>query len=329
MAKQRKTSKVQGNRDLLRIASFILFDAAVFHEALSATHKHVESLRRRTKPLQSFLDTEWQKILAINYEPVFRLSRDILISFPSSQETEWMLGRVCDSALSAASSGVLLRHDFMGRVYHKLLLRTTGHYYATYYTSVPAATLLANLAVKSPHPTWKLDQFDDLAGFRVIDPACGSGTLLSATYMALKDAYILSRPEPLDLAGLHRALVTDVLHGWDVLDFAAHLTLTTLSLHSNRVSVREANVYTLPAGETGGAVRLGSLDRLIPQQELLGHGFTRSSVKKGLSGGREQEVPVEPYDLVIMNPPFRNLSTTLRHSLREFSEQRPCTAPRA
>jgi hypothetical protein len=304
MAKQKKSSKAQGTRDLLRIASFILFDAAVFHEALSSSHATIQSLRRRSKPLQTFLDSEWQKILAINYEPVFRLACDILTSFPGSQETEWVLERVCDSALSAASSGVLLRHDFMGRVYHKLLLRTTGHYYATYYTSVPAATLLANIAVRSPHPSWNLQGLDEISAFRVIDPACGSGTLLSASYMALKDAYILARPQPPDLDALHKALVTDVLHGWDVLDFAAHLTLTTLSLHSNRVLVREANVYTLPAGQSGGVVRLGSLDRLVPQLQLIGHGFTQSTVKKGLGGGREQEVPVEPYDLVIMNPPF-------------------------
>jgi len=295
---------METNRDLLRIATFILFDATVFHEALSGADSRLHSLRDASAPVQSFLDEEWGKILEIDYAPVFSLARDVLRAFPSSPETEAMLRSVMRTAIGAMSSGVLMRHDFMGRVYHRLLLRTTGHFYATYYTSVPAAWLLANLTVKTPHPTWKLGGLKGIGGFRVIDPACGSGTLLSAAYMALKDVHILARPSRLDLGRLHRVLVEKVLQGWDILDYATHLTLTTLALHSNQATVRDSNVYTLPAGVDADGVHLGSLDYLHPQQQMVGRGFTAPVVQRSLEGEREREISPAPHDLVLMNPPF-------------------------
>ena len=296
------------DKDLLRISSFVLFDAAVYHEVLAGSPLRITSLRKATDPIQRFLDTEWAKVLAINYEPVFGLAREVLNAFPSSPDTETILHKIAETAIGVVSSGVLLRHDFMGRVYHKLLLRTTRHYYATYYTSIPAAWLLANLAVKTPHNRWDFTSVERIREFRLIDPACGSGTLLSAAYMAIKDQYVMARPPALDLDEFHRALVEDVIHGWDVLDYASHLTLTTLSLHSNRTRIKDSNILTLPAGVDQTGVHLGSLDVLSHGRAIVGRGFTTPAMRKGMEGGRERHVEPDKelakYDLVIMNPPF-------------------------
>jgi len=301
----RRQTTTEISRDLLRVAAFILFDATVFHEVLAGAHGQITSLRRATTPLQSFLDDQWRTILDIDYAPVFTLARDVVQAFPSSPNTEAMLQRIVRTALGVVSSGVLLKHDFMGRVYHRLLLRTTGHFYATYYTSVPAAWLLASLAVRTPHPAWHFGSLGDIERFRLIDPACGSGTLLSAAYMAIKDCYICERAETPDLRRLHQVLVEHAIHGWDILDYASHLTLTTLAFHSNRATVHDSNIYTLPAGVTAnGEVHLGSLDYLSEQHRLTGRGFTAPAVQRSLEGERERDIIPEQYDLVIMNPPF-------------------------
>lgn len=300
-------TQTRTDRDLLRIATFILFDAVLFHEALAGGNPSatgVISLRKATQPLQTFLDKEWGKILRIDYAPVFSLAREVLLTFPSSPNTEAILKEVTDAAIGVVSSGVLLRQDFMGRVYHRLLLHTTGHFYATYYTSIPAASLLANLAIKTPNPNWDFKDLEGIARLRVIDPACGSGTLLSATYSAIKDQFVLARPANLDLVGLHRLLVEQVLSGWDVLDYAAHLTLTTLSMHSNLVRIDKSNIYTVPAGIDDTGVHLGSLDYLWSQQRLTGRGFSAIPVQQSLAERLPQDIAVGDYDLVIMNPPF-------------------------
>lgn len=290
------------DKDLLRIAVFILFDALVFHEALSGAQPIIKSLRRASHPYQRFLENEWAEILRIDYEPVFQIAKEILTDFPSSPETEKILKEIMDVAIDAISSGILLKHDFMGRIYHKLLLRTTGEYYATYYTSIPAAWLLANLIFKTPKIGWN---FDDPSKLKVIDPACGSGTLLSAAYMAIKDMHILSRPTNLDLLTLHRAFIENILHGWDILDYASHLTLTTLALHNYRATFSESNIYTLPAGiGRSRKIHLGSLDHLWPQGNLVGRGFVDPTVRKNMDGEKEVHITPPDIDVVIMNPPF-------------------------
>ncbi len=301
------TPKKATERDLIRIATFILFDAAIFHDALTGTVVGLTPLRAAKAPYSTFLLNEWDRILAVNYSPVFEIARDVLKELPASPRIESILKSIIDGALDVVSSGILLKHDFMGRVYHKLLLRTTGQYYATYYTSIPAASLLANLVFKTENPAWKIDLSDlaALGEFNVIDCACGSGTLLSASYMALKDRYILSGPVKPNLSSLHKILVERVLSGWDVLDYAAHLTLTSLALHSTRTSITRSNIYVVPAGVSeAGAVHLGSLDRLQTNIAFVGRGFSKHAVLKGLSETREETIPERRYDVVIMNPPF-------------------------
>lgn len=289
---------------LVRMAAFILFDAAVFHEILSGTKASVRSLRSATPPYHGFLSTEWDSILRIDYKPVFSIAREVLQALPSSPNTERLLKDVMEAALNVISSGILLKHDFMGRVYHKLLLQTAAHFYATYYTSIPAAWLLANLVLKTPNPCWPFSTLEDIEKFRLLDPACGSGTLLSASYMAIKDLYVLSRPLRLDLRKLHRALVERVIHGWDVLDYATHLTLTTLALHSNRSTVNKSNIFTLPAGISTSGIHLGSLDYLRELPRLVGRGFTGQATRKSLRRSTAHVIRPPECDAVLMNPPY-------------------------
>jgi Eco57I restriction-modification methylase len=284
-----------------------LFDAAIFHDALTGTIPSLTPLRAAKTPYSKFLASEWDEILRVNYTPVFEIARDVLNSLPASPTIEAILKSVIDAALEVVSTGILLKHDFMGRVYHKLLLRTTGQYYATYYTSIPAAWLLANLVFKTDNPSWKADFADltELENFSVIDCACGSGTLLSASYNALKDKYILAGPESHNLSKLHKVLVENVISGWDVLDYAAHLTLTSLALHSTKTAIRKSNIYVVPAGVSqDGVVHLGSLDKLNPVLSFVGKGFAKHAALKGLDQTREQTIPERKYDVVIMNPPF-------------------------
>ena len=304
---RKSTARTDADRNLLYVAIFILFDAAVFHEVIAGSHPQIASLRQAANcsSVQTFLDEQWREIRRIDYAPVFDIALAVLESFPSSVTSDGILKTICVSALEIVSSGILLRHDFMGRLYHKLLLRTTGHFYATYYTSVPAATLLSTLALRTPNDSWQLGSLEDIEKFRVIDPACGSGTLLSASYTALKDGYVLARPERLELARLHKMLIEQVIYGWDVLGFAGHLTLTTLALHFNEVNIRRSNIYALKDGvDPSGRAYLGSLEFLSPQTSLQGLSFGAEAERVSLDSPNYANIAAADYDLVVMNPPF-------------------------
>jgi len=299
----------------LRIALFVLLDALVFHEALATCKGEVHSLRfAPSTDITSFLDLEWRKIMRFDYIPIFSLAHRILLSFPTSPNTETILKQLIHEALKIVSSGVLLKHDLMGRIYHRLLLRTTGGYYSTYYTSIPAAWILANLTVKTPNPHlgWSFGRVENIKELKIIDPACGSGTLLSAVYSAVKDSYILSKEEDLNLEGLHTALLENVLYGWDILNYATHLTLTTLAFHNYKASFSQTNICTLPIGiGSMGEIHLGSLDYLSDQQIFKGRGFTLNAIQKRLSEVREVQIKPPECDIVIMNPPFSRSAGTV------------------
>ncbi len=309
MVKKKKSESTVA--DLLRISNFVLLNTLVFHEVLHNQRAEIKSLNSIHADLQRQLLRQWDFIEnEIDYAPIFRLAKQVLSAYPSSPQTEAALAKLKDLALSTVSSGVHLRHDLMGRIYHKLLLRTTGGYYATYYTSIPAAVLLSDLQLKTLNPSWNFADLGFVSEFRLIDPACGSGTLLSSSYSAIRDKFIIDHANTTsdELAGLHRAMLEDVVSGFDVLDYATHLSLTTLALHNPLAPFSNSNIFTLPNGVGGeGKVYLGSLDSLDPQGTLQPR---RWGVQEDLRPSSEGEVyqPIllesSSFDVVVMNPPF-------------------------
>ena len=258
----RKAKSLSGEADLLRIACFALFTALLLH--LSHATAAPFAARGRA-PWRKFLRAQWRKMGG--GVPVLPLASAVLEGLPDSAATEELLARLAHAAEGTQRSGLLARHDFVGRIYRKLLLAAAGPHYATYYTSVPAARLLADLTLRTTHPSWRFDTLGGTGNFSVIDPACGSGTLLAAAYAALRDAQ--------SAAG--------ALHGWDVLDFAAQLALATLTLNAGAAAPRmDASIRALPVGVAKGRVRLGSLDYL----------------REGAGPPRRR------HDVVLMNPPF-------------------------
>lgn len=307
---KKKTGK-STQEDLFKIASFILLDTMIFHEFLSNREPRVKSLITFTN-LQLDLTKQWNMIIkTIDYKPIFQLGLKVIKNLPTAPTTNDMLLRLRELAISIISSGVLLRHDLMGRIYHKLLLKTTGSYYATYYTSIPAAVLLSHLIIKTENPHWDFSDEEKIKQFRLIDPACGSGTLLSASYSAIRDQYIIESISR-DVNKLHTSLMENCIWGFDVQDFATHLTLTTLALHNPNSSFDDSNIYTIPNGVKKAGkhelIYLGSLDYLRDQTRLAVKDWVETPTKKKIDEDEElyETVIVKPksFDVVIMNPPF-------------------------
>ena len=74
--------------------------------------------------------------------------------------------------------------------------------------------LLARLALTEDMANWSNP--DDLANLKIIDPACGTGTLLMAAMHAIRDRHENAAGAGADSAPLHLALVEDVLYGLDI-----------------------------------------------------------------------------------------------------------------
>ena len=206
-----------------RVSALVLANAYIFQEQLARSDTRVDTLRKMAKSADVVSATakHWRWIWEnINYVPIFQLGERVLDELPSSSDTTLPVESLLREAQAICRQQAALRHDLMGRIYHRLLHE--AKYLGTYYTSVSAATLLLKLVLSLP---WNQDFTSprDLADFKVADLACGTGTLLMAAAQALTDRHIRDRAEQdmtfgeRDISVLHQTLMQNVIHGYDVL----------------------------------------------------------------------------------------------------------------
>ena len=300
------TSK-QDNLKITSTAGLLLMDAMIFQEIIASKHKevHTLSMSESSGNLKKDLEENWDYIMQnIDYIPVLEISLRILRTIPGSFNSNRALKALLDVAFSIASSRVLLRHDLFGRVYHTLLLGDLVKYYATYYTSIPAARLISRLLVTLDSTlSFKknLPQYGNHS-LKIVDFACGSGTLLSAVYKDIDSRYRNEVKVPsADI--LHKYMIEEGIWGFDVLRHAIHLAATALTLH-NPFPVQDSQLYTLKLGNgkyLGSPAFLGSPS--LSQVTLTDDQYGPA---KGLSLKEEKlkSVNLPKFDLCVMNPPF-------------------------
>ncbi len=290
-----------------RMAVAIIANAMVFHERIAGTHDGIPTLRQTCGPdvaaPQDATLAAWKSILAINYWPIFAIGKDILEGLPMEPAAR-ALRTLYATVGEVQQAGVDNAHHLTGRVFQRLI--ADRKYLATFYTLPASAALLARLAVsKMDGVDW--GDADAIGQLRIGDFACGTGALLSAVY-----EQIAARHEQAggDSAGLHTAIMEEVLYGCDVMPSAAHITSATLSGAQPTVGYGKSRLYTLAYGrQQDGSVAIGSLELLKSSAAMSLFNTSDPAMRTGSVGEETAaqivaDVPDEGFDLVIMNPPF-------------------------
>ncbi len=260
-------------------------------------------------PIGSFYDG-WDLWLAVDYKPIFATARNALHGCAQDAAFSAAVQGTARAAIKVTRNIVGLRHDLLGRIFHKVL--ENARYDGSFYTTTAAATLLAILAIREELCDWS--DSEAIARLRITDPACGTGTLLMAAAERIRDLTSAAQ----DSRDISRVLIESVLTGYDVNLTATHLAATTLGLLSPTTTFSKMKIgralLGVEHGPEGSKAYLGSLEFLsresLPQMLPWPTGVEQIET--------EQEVAkAEPADLVIMNPPFTRDS--LRHD--QFSKQ--------
>ena len=306
------TDQEKNRAAALRIGCLVLFNALAFQDRLAAVNETVPTVNEALGQGNAGLRDTWRDICAhIDYVPVFDLAASILDVLDDGPEDLWTQA-VAPLVKAMEDTRRLEGHDLSGRLFHTLL--TDAKFKGAYYTSVPAATLLSRLVFHNwpLHVDWSDHEFP--ASLNIADLACGTGTLLMAVAAEAErrhtDAGGHNAPE------LHKAMVEQALHGYDVQLSAVHFAATSLAMLNPDIQFDRMNLYVMPLGAEGANISLGSLDFLgqdeVPVQfalsaEEMGVGTREvervsGSGTRGTAEGMTARLP--ELDLAIMNPPF-------------------------
>ena len=280
-------------------AALAILLSAIYYESVRHANKldSLSDLASQSSP-QHGLEEATGRILAIDYEPIFEATKAMLKAFPAMPR---IFKNLVNLASAIASKRTLLRRDFAGKVYHKVVGEwSLRKGLATYFTEVPAAYLLLHLA----EPTLS----------SVGDFASGSGTLVVASYSAANTRYrldLLRKGIDRDPAQIERAFHAKFMRtcrAFDVLEYAAQITALNLAFQSPTTPVSHFGVFALPFGfrKEDHATSLGSLE-LIRKQTDVWH-KQRRMTRVGMRGKEKRRLAeledMEHLDLIVMNPPF-------------------------
>ena len=316
LARVADTFGTQPGNETAHMAALVVTNAMIFQERLAGDDPRIQPVnqaRVEGRFARLRLLDQWDTILDIDYYPIFNMARSV-VSELSGVTAADVLDECARTADRLLEMGTVGRHDLAGRIFNQLIAERK--LLAAFYTSIPAATLLAGLALapaRWPGMDWSAEA--RLRQLRVVDPACGTGTLLMAAYQQImQNRSGFGGPAPDDVA-LHRALVEHTLFGADVVPSAIHITAATLAAMSPTVGFEEMQLHSLTMGVDPESVamhgsfgrrpsdiRLGSLDWLQDDEAQSSFSATREQIGAVGSAGTLVERPRA--DLVISNPPY-------------------------
>lgn len=304
-----KTINYSGEKinEAAKRALLVVASAALFHARLGDHLDTMEPTRRRQskkwppKTLgecsqdKNDLRDAWKTILDVDYTPIFETASQILAK-NSGVQFAAAIRSMAEWALNASDRVEGLRHDLLGLIFHAVL--DTARHDGSFYTTTPAAVLLANIAIRDRN-----DLPSDIRKMKVMDPACGTGTLLMAAAERMRDI-LGAEYDP-------NVLVENVLCGVDVNVTAAHMAATTIGLLSPDTRFDRMEIWIADLGVKDGMARAGSLEMYAPEGILPyvdWYGDAQKQVETGVVSHRAWK---HTADLVIMNPPFTR--NDLRH----------------
>ena len=347
--KERKQQEADetARKQTAKMCAAIIINALAYQQNLAGYQgiRDLEQVERETVggrlTKTSVLD-EWEKILSINYWPIFHIAHQVLLALPPYPAAAMLRGmHVTADAVQVA----MRTHDVAGEVFQRLI--TDRQTLATYYTRPESTTLAAYLAVPED-----LDWADPetLKSYHIADYACGTGGLVLAPYQRARE---LHRSYGGDPDSVHSYMMESGLTACDIMPAAVHLTSSLLSSVAPRERYAGTRNILYPFGgvkkrdDDGNIITDAAGNPVVEQDkkgkpvvdigalELLNINATRHQIVLPLNEGQtvlgangkrkaiEVEMTPASQSLVIMNPPF---TTPTNHAADHVDTNNPAFA---
>ena len=302
-----------GARGICTIAALMLCNACLLQRRLRdepelKTILRLDRVAASSNP-KEVLQIAWEAILEKDYAPVFRPALAVLDALRVGTVVDNAIRVVAECANRVADSLSDLGHDHAGPLYHRILGSAKSD--GAFYTNNLSAVMLARMALSEDFIDWS--DSEAVANLRIMDPACGTGTLLMATLKTIKDRCEDNKELSSEARDhLHRRLVEEVLCGLDINQHGVQLAACNMTLGAPTVDYARMNLFTMPHGpQSDGTMKAGSLEILNTTDDardlLTMVTPVRSLETLDAAQVDESEVirfPLYDLDAIIINAPF-------------------------
>ena len=302
-----------GAKGVCTIAALMLANACLLQRRLRdepemKTILRLDKVAGSSNPAE-VLALAWEAILEKDYAPVFRPALAVVRAVPEGKAIHNAIRVVAECANRVADSLSELGYDHAGPLYHRILGSAKSD--GAFYTNNLSAIMLSRLAISEDLIDWS--DPEAIARLRLIDPACGTGTLLMACIQTIK-ARVAGPGKITETArlALHKRIVEDVLCGLDINQHGIQLAACNVTLGAPTVDYERMNLVTMPHGpQADGMPKAGSLEILSAAEDaedlsaIMAPRRSLESLEAAqVNESDEIRFPLHDLDGVIMNAPF-------------------------
>ena len=263
------------------------------------------------------LSREWERIMRHDFRPVLE---PVLEAIYAIEETgkigglERALRLIAAEAERIAETYADMGADHAGPLFNKVMGNQASD--GAFFTRPVAASVAARVTLDALQDVDWTDP-EVWRNHKVIDLACGSGTLLAAMLTDLKRRAKEQGASDEQLGELQKVAVEDVLKGLDINPVSLQLAASQLTAGNQNVSYLRMGLHLMPYGPqvndarriSAGTLELLGQKRIVSRPNELDLPDEKIESRAVWEDRAELEESVEAAksaQIVIMNPPFTN-----------------------
>ena len=320
-----KESALNKQADGCTIAALLMMNAAMLHQRIAngrwlSVVSDLESVKNDVNVVRR-VSREWNQIMRHDFRPVLEPAVEAIEAVEDTGKLaglERALRHIAAEAERIAESYADMGADHAGPLFNRVMGNQASD--GAFFTRPVAASIAARLTLDA---CGEQDWSDPAVWreFKMVDLACGSGTLLAAMLADMKRRARNSGASESQITALQKLAVEETIKGLDINPVSLQLAASQLTAGNQNISYRQMGLHLMPYGphrDDPGRVAVGSLELLgqkaiVPRDNELDLADDRIGSQTVWNHHDDAELEdavdaVKDARVVIMNPPFTNRS---------------------
>ncbi len=318
-----KPAAIEKQADGCTIATLLMMNAAMLHQRISSGRwlSGISDLATIKNDANVVLRTtrEWERIMRHDFIPVLEPALDAIYAIESTGKTaglERALRHIAAEAERIAETYADMGADHAGPLFNRVMGNQASD--GAFFTRPTAASIAARLTLDAcGDADWSNAQV--WRDHKIVDLACGSGTLLAAMLADMKRRARSQGASRDELAELQKLAVEETLKGLDINPVSLQLAASQLTAGNQEIRYRRMGLHLMPYGphpHIRNRVSDGTLE-LLGQKAIVARAdeldIADDEIASQLTWRPSDDTELEDAvsaakdaRIVIMNPPFTN-----------------------